>query len=188
MTDGEEPQGGAPVFRWDDVSDDFAGVLWHYHLELPVEGSDRHNLPLALEGETLAFEPHAGGRAAVEEMIRRGSLRFRKTLESELSGFDEDVRVLAMFLFTVVRAIEVREEVPSGTDLNRVRATKILGCRGDVVRVPLVVLVEEGRLVVDPERDDVDWIASRWASFPRWFQDGMRKKHARLSRLSTGRR
>lgn len=171
------------AFPWSEVGDDFAGVLWHYHLDVEIDGSDRQNLPLALEGEPLAFERHVGGREQTDEMIRRGRLTFRKTLEAPLSGFDEDVRLLATFLFAVVRALEVREEVPAGTDVTKVRATKILGCRGDVVRVRLEVRVDEGRLVVDPERDDVDDIAARWSEFPRWFQDGMRKKHSRLARM-----
>lgn len=170
-------------FPWGEVGDDFGGVLWHYHLDAAIDGADRQNLPLALEGETIAFERHSGGREQTEEMIRRGRLTFRKTLEEKLEGFDEDVRLLATFLFAVVRALEVREEVPAGTDVAKVRATKILGCRGDVVRVRLEVRVEEGRLVVDPDRDDVDDVAARWAEFPRWFQDGMRKKHARLARM-----
>lgn len=174
-----------PTFRfaWDEVGDDFQGVLWHYHLEHGIDGGDRQNLPLAIEGETIAFERHVGGREQLEEMIRRGAIVFRKTLEEPLAGFDEDVRLLATFLFTIVRALEVREEVPAGTDVTKVRATKILGCRGDVVRVPLLVGVEEDRLVVDPERDDVDHIAAHWTEYPRWFQDGMRRKHARLGRL-----
>lgn len=178
-------QDDRPAFRfaWDEVGDDFRGVLWHYHLRHEIDGSDRQNLPLAIEGESISFERHVGGREQLEEMIRRGTIDFRKTLEEPLSSFDEDVRLLATFLFTIVRALEVREEVPAGIDVAKVRATKILGCRGDVVRVPLVVLVEEDRLVVDPDRDDVDLIAARWTAYPRWFQDGMRRKHARLGRL-----
>jgi hypothetical protein len=170
-------------FPWSEVGDDFSGVLWHYHLDFQVDGSDRQNLPLALEGEAIAFERHVGGREQLDEMIRRGRLTFRKSLEEPLAGFDEDVRLLATFLFSVVRALEVREEVPAGTDVSKVRATKILACRGDVARVPLVVGVEEGRLVVDPDRDDVEAIAAHWAEYPRWLQDGMRKKHARLGRM-----
>jgi len=177
---GEDP---GLSFPWSEVGDDFAGVLWHYHLDLPVEGSDRRNLSLALEGETISLERHVGGREQLDEMILRGRVLFRKTLEQELEGFAEDIRLFATFLFAVVRGLEVREEVPAGADPTKVRATKILGCRGDVVRSPLVVTVDEGRLVVDPDHDDVDAIAASWASSPRWYQDGMRKKHARLGRM-----
>ena len=41
----------------------------------------------------------------------------------------------------------------------------------------------DDRLVVDPDRDDVDAIAASWPTYPRWYQDGMRKKHARLGRM-----
>ena len=39
------------------------------------------------------------------------------------------------------------------------------------------------RYDVDPDREDLEVIAARWAEYPRWFQDGMMFKYPRLRDL-----
>jgi len=53
--------------------------------------------------------------------------------------------------------------------------------RGEWVKVPLLVEnPEQGRFVVDPDRDDTEVIAAHFDRYPRWFQDGMRFKYPHL--------
>ena len=99
-------------------------------------------------------------------------------------GFAKDLSILSLFLFEVIRGLEVAERYAAENVTDDVRAWKVLARRGEWVKVPLVVRQdEEGRFVVDAEVDDLEVVQARWASYPLWFQDGMRRKHAVLRRL-----
>jgi len=162
---------------------DFPITAWRYHLDLRVDGSDRQNLVDALEGEDLGLFrdlPRSQACAA----IRDGRLRYDATRAEPAPEFARDLSILSLFLFAIVRGVEVAERYAAEDVTDDVRAWKVLARRGEWVKVPLVVdRGEGGRFEVDPEHEDLEVVAARWPSYPLWFQDGMRRKHPRLRTL-----
>lgn len=163
--------------------DEFPITAWRYHLDLAVEGTDRRNLVDALEGEELglfADLPRSQAYAA----IRDGRLRYEGTRTEPATTFARDLSILSLFLFEVIRGIEVAERYCADGVTDDVRAWKVLARRGEWVKVPLVVeRDDEARFIVDPATEDLEVVRARWATYPLWFQDGMRRKHPALRAL-----
>jgi hypothetical protein len=87
-------------------------------------------------------------------------------------------------LFQPVTGLEVAERYSDEETTDDVRAWKIVARRGEWVKVPLLVPPpEEGRFVIDADREDTEVLAAQWQSYPRWFQDAMRFKYPRLRDL-----
>lgn len=163
--------------------DQFPITAWRYHLELAVGGLDRQNLVDALEGEELELFADLSREDAYRQ-IAAGRLLFSGTRAEPAAGFAKDLSILSLFLFEVIRGLEVAERYVAENVTDDVRAWKVLARRGEWVKVPLVVRQDaEGRFVVDAEADDLEVVEARWAAYPLWFQDGMRRKHASLRRL-----
>lgn len=163
--------------------DDFPVTVWRYHLDLPVRGTDRQNLVDALEAEDLGlFEDLP--RAQAYEAIRNGRLRYDAARPEPAVGFARDLSVLSLFLFDVIRGLEVAERYAAEDKTDDVRAWKTIARRGEWVKVPLVVGHDaEGRFVVDPDSEDLEVVRARWPTYPLWFHDGMRRKHPSLRAL-----
>lgn len=163
--------------------DEFPITAWRYHLDLEVRGLDRGNLVDALEGEDLdlfADLPRSQAYAA----IRDGRLRYETVRSEPAPEFPRDLSILSLFLFEVVRGIEVAERYCAEDVTDDVRAWKVLARRGEWVKVPLVIRHDpDARFVVDPDAEDLEVVRARWATYPRWFQDGMRRKYAALRAL-----
>jgi hypothetical protein len=158
-------------------------VAWHYRVRLAIEGSDRQNLADALEEEGLALFEHLP-RATAYEQIREGHLAFDVSLLEPFTAFPQDLSVLSLFLFTVVKGFEVAERFVAEGVSDDARAWKVLARRGEWVRVPLRVTPRgDGTFHVDEDADDLEVVAARWAHYPLWFQDGMRRKYPALRRL-----
>jgi hypothetical protein len=163
--------------------DEFPMTAWRYHLDLRVEGTDRHNLVDALEAEDLNLFrdlPRADAYAA----IRAGRLRYDATRAEPAPEFPNDLSVLSLYLFAIVRGVEVAERYVADNVTDDVRAWKVLARRGEWVKLPLVVAPDaEGQFEVDPDRDDLEVVRARWHTYPTWFHDGMRRKHPSLRAL-----
>jgi hypothetical protein len=163
--------------------DEFPLTVWRYHVDLPVEGSDRHNLVDALEGEELALFEDLPRSEAYRE-IREGRLRYAAARPEPSPAFPNDLSVLSLFLFQVVKGIEVAERYLAENVTDDVRAWKVVARRGEWVKVPLVVARDdEGRVGGDGDREDRAVVGARWAGYPTWFHDGMRRKHPSLRDL-----
>jgi hypothetical protein len=161
----------------------FPLTAWRYHLRLEVTGSDVRNLPDALEEEDLALFRFLPREKALEQ-IREGLLEFRADLDAPLQAFPEDLAILSLYLFQVVKGIEVAQRYVSPSESDDARAWKVLARRGEWVKVPLRVgRDDEGGYHVDEDADDLEVISARWATYPLWFQDGMRRKHPTLRAL-----
>lgn len=152
-----------------------------YHLDLVVTGTDRHNLADALVDEYLPLT----AQVPIWEMcerIREGRFHFEHESEAPLEDFDANLDALSAYLHQVVRAYHAVEEVGGGSR-RLVEARKILAVRGEVVSVPLVLPSSLRLNDLDPDADDLAHIEAHWAEYPRWLQDGMRRKHPSLRRL-----
>lgn len=164
---------------------EFPRHAWRYHLRLRIEGSDRNNLPDCLEDEQLALF-HYMSRKDVYNQIREGELHFAQSLTGPLPAFAEDLAVLSVYLFQIVKGLEVAERWASPDRIDDVRAWKVIARQGQWVKVPLRVRAraqEPGIFDVDPDAEDLDVMSAQWETYPRWFQDGMRRKHPTLRRL-----
>jgi hypothetical protein len=163
--------------------DDFPLTVWRYHLDVAVQGADRQNLPDALEGEDLDLFRDVA-RADAYAAIRAGRLRYDAAREQPAPEFVRDLSVLSLYLFEVVRGLEVAERYAREDVTDDVRAWKVVARRGEWVKVPLVVGQDAaGRFIVDPDREDLEVVAARWKTYPTWFHDGMRRKYPSLRAL-----
>lgn len=164
---------------------DFPKHAWRYHLRLRIEGTDRNNLPDCLEDEDLALF-HYMPRDEVYRQIRDGELVFMQSLDGPLPAFSEDLAILSVYLFQIVKGVEVAERWTGPTTIDDVRAWKVIARQGEWVKVPLRVgerADQPGVFDVNPDAEDLDVMGAQWETYPRWFQDGMRRKHPTLRRL-----
>ena len=164
---------------------DFPKHAWRYHLRLRIEGTDRNNLPDCLEDEELALF-HYLSREEVYSQVRDGELVFAQSLDGPLPMFAQDLAVLSVYLFQIVKGVEVAERWVGPTEIDDVRAWKVIARQGEWVKVPLRVAErpdEPGAFDVDPDAEDLDVMGAQWETYPQWFQDGMRRKHPTLRRL-----
>jgi hypothetical protein len=160
--------------------DEFPLTAWRYHLELEVEGLDRQNLVDALEVEELGLFQDLPREDAYKEILA-GRLQYAAARTDPAPGFPRDLSVLSLYLFQVVKGLEVAERYAAENVTDDVRAWKIVARRGEWVKLPLVVEKDDqGRFVVDADREDLEVMRARWGHYPLWFQDGMRRKHPSL--------
>lgn len=162
---------------------DFPLTVWRYHLDLRVEGPDRRNLPEALEAEDLDLFRDLP-RPEAYRAIASGRLRYDAVRPEPAVAFPGDLSILSVYLFEIVRGLEVAERYVAEDTTDDVRAWKVVARRGEWVKVPLVVgQTEEGAFVVDADHEDLDVVRARWPGYPLWFHDGMRRKHPSLRTL-----
>lgn len=94
-------------------------------------------------------------------------------------GFESDIAVLSQCLpHTLVRGVCVLEVQDDDGKTLRVHAEKIVGRRGETVRIPLRPRVRGQEFVVTDALEDLDALHERWASYPRWTQNALRRKYA----------
>ena len=162
---------------------EFPVTAWRYHLDLVLHGFDRQNLVDALEAESLdLFEdlPREDAYAA----ILGGRLRYDTTRTDPAPAFPQDLSILSLFLFDLVKGLEVAERYVAEDVTDDVRAWKVLARRGEWVKVPvLVARSPDGAFVVYADREDLEVVRARWRTYPTWFHDGMRRKHPPLREL-----
>ena len=173
--DGSEYARGVPTYPI---------TAWQYRLELPIDGADRYNVPDFLDGEELALF-HYLPREEAYAQIRDGLLVFDQLLEDPFPHFAEDLAVLSLSLFQIVRGLEIANRFVAEGQIDDVRAWKVVARRGDWVKVTLRVPEPDaaGQVHVDVEADDLELLAAHWTEYPPWFQDGMRRKHPTLRDL-----
>ena len=162
---------------------DYPLIVWHYRLRLGVSGADKQNLPDALEAEDLALFSYLPRQEAYGQ-IREGLLAFDVTLDQPLRAFPQDLSVLSLYLFTIVKGFEVSERFVAEGESDDARAWKVVARQGEWVKVPLCVQSrEDGTFHVDEGADDLEVISAHWTDYPRWFQDGMRRQYPTLRDL-----
>jgi membrane protease YdiL (CAAX protease family) len=175
-----EPQEILPV---PEVPQGFPTTVWRYDLRLELTGTDRETLPQCLEHEQLALFDFVPREQAYEE-LSKGLFVFSGSFEEPFAAFPNDVATLSAYLFQPVMGLEVAERYVDEDTTDDVRAWKIVASRGEWVKVPLLVPPpEDGRFVVEPDREDTEVLRAHWREYPRWFQDAMRFKYPRLRDL-----
>ena len=162
---------------------EFPKTVWRYDLRLEVDGSDRHNLPDALEEEDIGlFRLVDRGEAFAR--IREGRMVFEAAQDEPLVSFAHDLAIFSVYLFQVIKGFEVAERYVAPDRSDDARAWKVVARRGEWVKFPLLVAADaQGHFHVDEDADDLEVLAARWPTYPLWFQDGMRRKHPSLRAL-----
>ena len=157
---------------------------WRYHARIEIDGSDRRNLPDCLESETLSLWEFTEKDDAYTQ-IRDGQWLIEGAFSSPYQAFAQDLAVVSVYLFQIVRGVEIVERYVSETQSDDVRAWKVVARQGEWVKVPLLVREDAGaqKFHVDLDADDLDVIRSRWTDYPLWFHDGMRRKYPVLRDL-----
>lgn len=152
-----------------------------YHLDLSVRGADRYNLSDILADEFLPLTAQVPIWKVCED-IRKGHFRYEHESAEPVEEFERNLETLSTYLHQVVQGFHAIENVEEGRT-RLVRARKILGLRGEVLSIPL--LLPRSLLLndLDPDADDLGHIASHWGEYPLWFQDGMRRKYPQLRGL-----
>jgi len=178
------PPPEAQLYSPEDVDlESFPVTVWRYDLRVEPTGTDRRTLPECLEHEQLSLFRHVPRDTMCSELAE-GRFVFAASFLEPLPAFTADVAAISAYLFEPVLGIEVAERHTDEETTDDVRAWKVVALRGDWVKVPLLVgEAEEGRFVVDADREDTDVLAAHWHEYPRWFQDGMRFKYPRLREL-----
>ncbi len=152
-----------------------------YYLDLVLAGTDCQNLADALVDEYLPLTAQMPIWEICEK-VREGHLHFEHECEEPIEEFDRNFEAISAYLNQVVRGFHAVEALDE-EERQLVEARKILAVRGEVVSVPLA-LPPSGLLNhLDPDAEDLAHIEVNWASYPRWFQDGMRRKHPALRHL-----
>ena len=150
--------------------------IYRCALEVEIPRGARHGLVDALAAAPVVL-PAGLGRQEVEGAIRAGRLRVHYLLDTPWEDFEAFIGVVSRSVFALVRGLQVLEIQDEGGATLQVVAEKIVGRRGETVRLPLRPLLQPDGVHVDAEAEDLDGIRSRWRSYPLWAQDALRRKY-----------
>jgi hypothetical protein len=152
-----------------------------YHIDLIISGPERHHLADALEDEYLPLTAQVP-IWEVAEKVRAGHFHFEHESAGPLEEFDRNFEALSAYLPQVVKGFHAIERIGEDSPLLE-EARKILARRGEVVSIPLRLPPTRLLNDLDPDAEDIAHIEAGWPGYPRWFQDGMRRKFPYLRRL-----
>jgi hypothetical protein len=162
---------------------DFPLHAWRYHARIDASGTDRQNLPDCLEGEDLACFQFQD-RETCYEQIRAGEWTIAGAFAEPYVAFPQDLAIVSLYLFQIVKGVEISERYVSRDKVDDVRAWKVVARRGEWVKVALQVGRDDlGAFHVNADEEDLEVVRARWADYPLWFHDGMRRKHPTLRDL-----
>jgi hypothetical protein len=152
-------------------------VLYRCALDVEIARARRRPVLEALTGAPLGLRRHLGA-AALEAAVRAGRLRVHYLRDEPWRDFEVDIaRLSAVLPNQLVRAVQVEELQDEEGRTLKVTADKLVGRRGEVVRLPLRVERRDDGFHVDDEHEDLDRLRPRWSAYPRWVQDALRRKH-----------
>lgn len=155
--------------------------IHRYFIDLTISGPERYHLADAIVDEFLPLTAQVP-IWEVAEKIREGHFHYEHESETPLEDFADNFDALSAYIPQVVKAFHAIEDDTEGKRLI-MGAWKILALRGEVLTIPLRLPPTRLLNDLDPDADDLDYIEAHWHRFPRWFQDGMRRKHPVLRRL-----
>lgn len=157
-----------------------ANPHYRYRLFVDVEPVDVRMLRDALEDETLGLRERYG-MAEIERQLEDYELRFHTSTTTRWEDFEADIGVLSIYLSQFIVGHELVMTPTRGAPL--IRATKIVGCRGDTVRLAVHALWDPQEQTVELGEEDVDALVERWPELPDWLHNALRLKYPRLTAL-----
>jgi hypothetical protein len=157
-------------------------VAFRYLLEQEIDGSDIEHLIDSLEDEEFPIREIVGEQEMVA-MIREGTLRFDFPTDDQVPWFGECLRVLSIYLSEYCIGLEFAEGRNAEGSRVAVEVRKWVGCRGDLIAVPLRHKIEFPSGDIAPGDEDLSYLTEHWKELPRWAQDAYRLKFPELRRL-----
>ena len=142
---------------------------WRYLLKVHIPGTEAAILRDALDGESFGLRERLGADE-LERQIAGFEISVDRIDKERWDDFEHDIEVLSLYLMHDVSGIElVVSDEPRGW--------RIVGHRGEVVRLAIEVDWDESGQVVNIGPEIVSEIEKRWAELPDWIRESMRAKH-----------
>jgi hypothetical protein len=151
---------------------------WRYLLHVEIHPTDAAVLRDALEDEPFGLKKRLGA-AEIDRQIDAFEISVDAQSLERWDDFDKDIEILSVYLSEYIEGTEIQVEPTKGAPV--LHAWKIVGRRGEVVRLEREVSWDEQSIVVGEE--ELAPLKKRWASFPEWVRDAMRLKHPHLREL-----
>jgi hypothetical protein len=145
---------------------------WRYLLKVHIPGTEAAILRDALDGEAFGLRDRLGADE-LERQIEGFELAVDRMAGARWDDFAHDIEVLSLYLTDDVSGIEIQV----GEEL---RGWRLIGHRGEVVRLEIEVAWDESGQVVELGSEIVAALAKRWSELPDWIKEGMRAKHGDL--------
>ncbi len=161
--------------RGDDAHHHF-----RYQLDVEIEPVDMRVVRDALEDEPFGLRERYGPEE-IERQLQDFGLRFNTSSTDRWSDFDADIEILSVYLSQYIVGYEIEVSPTAGAP--KLTAWKIVGCRGETVRLDAEVQWDHRNDEVVIGEEDVDRLADRWADLPEWLRNAMRLKHPRFRAL-----
>ena|SRR5688572_4313695 len=157
-------------------------IAYRYLLDQEIDGSDIENLIDSLEDEEFPIREILG-EAEMNAAIRDGTLHFDHASDAPLPWFGDCMRVLSIYLSEYIVGLELAEGRNAAGFRVEVEIRKYVGCRGDLIGVPLRHSIDFQSGEITPGLEDVRYLTEHWNELPRWAQDGYRLKFPELRLL-----
>jgi hypothetical protein len=142
---------------------------WHYRLHADVHPTDAAVLRDAIDGEPFGLRERVGG-AELGRMLDAFVIDVDVASDERWAELDNDVSILSLYLSQEqITASEIAEGPGDA-----LRAWRIVGRRGQTVRLELEVGRDAGSIVLGEE--DLDALEARWATLPDWARASLRHK------------
>ncbi len=151
-----------------------------YRLHVDIEPTDAPVLRDALEDEPFGLR-YRIGQHALNRQLSEYELSVNAHSSQRWDDFDKDIEVLSVYLSQYIVGYEMQVRPTAGAPL--LDGWKVVGCRGEVVRllIGLEWNAREEQVVIHQE--DIADLTKRWEQLPEWLRNAMRLKYPRLSAL-----
>jgi hypothetical protein len=153
---------------------------YRYRLVVDVEPVDMRMLRDALEDEPLGLRERYG-MAELDRQLANFELSFHTSSTKRWDDFEADIGILSVYLSQYIVGHEIEVEPTRGAP--RLRASKIVGCRGETVRLAVHVHWDHRDKSVALGDEDLEALAERWEQLPEWLRNALRLKHPQLTAL-----
>jgi hypothetical protein len=157
-----------------------AGAQYRYDLDVEIPATDAAVLVDALDGEPFGLRQHLGAHE-LRRQLEGLELHVSQTSPTRWPDFEKDIEILSVYLPEYVEGREIAIE-PTGR-APKLEGYRIVGHRGETVRVRLDLTWDAESGTVVHGDDDVQDLERRWASLPAWARSALRTKHPALAAL-----
>jgi hypothetical protein len=154
-----------------------SGSRWRYRLHVDINPTDAAVLRDAIDGEPFGLVKRFG-LDEIRRMIDAFAIEVDAESDERWLELDNDVAILSLYLSQEQITASEIQVAPI------LRAWRLVGRRGQTVRLDLEVGLDakDGAIVLGEE--DVDALEARWATLPEWARASLRHKFPDLDVVS----
>lgn len=157
-----------------------SGAYYRYSLRVEILATDAAVLLDAIEGEPFGLAKRLGAEE-INRQIRELQIDIQVTSPSRWEDFESDINILSVYLSQDITGLEIHVE-PTG-DAPKLEGWKIIGRRGETVRLKLDLAWDASDRSIINDDEDIEDAARRWNTLPEWAQVTLRAKHPKLGAL-----